>query len=58
MSKPKAVLTVPKAKYDEAILAAKSGLSLLEAMEIAGALRLPFIGYPETVKALRAVVKR
>lgn len=55
---PPKAQTVPKAQYDNAFHAAKAALALLEAMENAGALRLPFVGYPEAVKALRTAVKR
>jgi len=54
----KAAITVSKAKYDRAANAAAAGLALLDAMEKAGALRLPFIGYPATVKLMRDAVKK
>lgn len=55
---PKATLTVPKAKYDKAVAAVAAGLVLLQEMEKAGALRLPFMGHQATMATMRAVVKK
>ncbi len=58
MAPHKAAAPVPRLEYEKVLNAAKSGLALLDALENAGAIRLPFIGYPEAKKALQAAVKR
>lgn len=54
----KAELSVPKAKYDKAVAALQAGLAIISDMDKAGALRLPFPGFPEVVATMRAAVKK
>lgn len=48
----------PKPKPDPVYTALLSGLALLLRMEEAGAIRLPFPGYAETIRQMRAAVKK
>lgn len=54
--KPKPKLTAAERQHNRTKAALELGIHLLEQMEAAGALRLPFIGYPEAMKVMRATV--